>query len=79
MSVYLPLCECRCHTSITNLRPLVGFDPTIDTDVVEAAVACSQCQPAHARIFDKPRLPYKPLPVPYSTPDGNTKGEGAES
>lgn len=80
MSLYLPTCLCSCHQSITNPAPIVGFDPLIDSDVVAAATACSVCQPRHSRIFDKPRTPYKPLPVPYSTDtDGETKGEGAES
>jgi hypothetical protein len=74
------LCACSCHGSITTPYPLVGFDPTIDADVIEAAVSCSQCRPLHVRIFEKPTVVYKlPLLLPETFSTDGDQSEGAES
>jgi hypothetical protein len=61
-------CVCDCHRSLAVPYPVVTFDAREDGDVIEAAVACSQCRGLHARIFLKPPKPSPvPLPSTYST------------
>ncbi len=76
-------CVCDCHSgaapeSVAERRRADGVDLM---NPVEAAVACSKCQPAHAvaLLNTKPaNAPLPPDPTQWFDPPFTVRGEGDE-